>query len=111
MHRIRNATCALILLAGAALTLAAPKAGNEAKGRYYFRQTCKQCHTKGAEGGEITPLSRTMAQWRTFFTKGRHAAGAEALTKVMADQQQILDVQTYLVKHAADSLQPETCGK
>jgi len=29
----------------------------------------------------------------------------------MPDEQQLLDVQTYLVNHAADSLQPETCGK
>ncbi len=111
MHGVRNATCVLVLLVGAVLVVAAPKEGNEAKGRYYFRQTCKQCHTKGAEGGEITPLSRTMAQWRIYFTTGRHDGGAEALTKVMADEQQLLDVRTYLVKHAADSLQPETCGK
>lgn len=84
--------------------------GNEGKGRYYFRQTCKECHTKGAKGGEVTPLTKTMAQWRSYFTKGKHDGGAQELTKLMPDQQ-LLDVQTFLVKHAADSLQPETCGK
>jgi mono/diheme cytochrome c family protein len=84
--------------------------GNEGKGRYYFRQTCKDCHTKGAKGGEVTPLTKTQAQWRTYFLKGRHAGGTEPLTKIMPDAQ-ILDVQTFLVNHAADSLQPETCGK
>jgi mono/diheme cytochrome c family protein len=87
-----------------------PPKGNEGKGRYYFRQTCKECHTKGAKGGEITPLTKTQAQWRTYFLKGKHAGGTEPLTKVMPDTQ-ILDVQTFLVNHAADSLQPETCGK
>ena len=87
----------------------APK-GNEGKGRYYFRQTCKDCHTKGAKGGEVTPLTKTMAQWRAYFVKGRHAGSAEPLTKIMPDAQ-LLDVQTFLVNHAADSLQPETCGK
>ena len=87
-----------------------PGKGNEGKGRYYFRQTCKECHTKGAKGGEVTPLTKTQAQWRTYFTKGKHGGGAEALTKLMSPEQ-LLDIQTFLVNHAADSLQPETCGK
>src|SRR6266513_614018 len=75
--------------------------GNEGKGRYYFRQTCKECHTKGAKGGEVTPLTKTQAQWRSYFLKGKHGGGSETLIKVMADTQ-LLDVQTYLINHAAD---------
>ena len=107
--RITLTALAIAAMLAAAAFAGTPK-GNEGKGRYYFRQTCKDCHTKGAKGGEITPLSKTMAQWRTYFTRGKHSAGVEALTKFMpADQ--LLDVETFLVKHAADSLQPETCGK
>ncbi|SRR6266567_1303937 len=84
--------------------------GNEAKGRYYFRQTCKECHTKGAKGGEVTPLTKTMAQWGVYFTKGKHNGIAGGLEKILpADQ--LRDAQTFLVNHAADSPQPETCGK
>ncbi len=93
-----------------ATALSAEKKGNQAKGRYYFRQTCKNCHTKGAAGGEVTPLSKTMAQWKTYFAAAKHSKGTEPLTKVMPDDQ-INDVHVYLVEHAADSLQPETCGK
>ena len=104
----------LSLSVAAALSLAATVGqaakGNDGKGRYYFRQTCKDCHTKGAKGGEVTPLTKTQAQWRTYFLKAKHAGGAEILTKVMSEEQ-LRDVQTYLVNHAADSLQPETCGK
>src|SRR5438094_5641317 len=100
---------AVLAAASTAGATGQPK-GNEAKGRYYFRQTCKDCHTKGAKGGEVTPLTKTMAQWGTYFAKGKHAKGAEDLGKVMPAAQ-LLDVQTFLVKHAADSLQPETCGK
>ena len=99
-----------VLAAVAFGATAGPARGNEGKGRYYFRQTCKDCHTKGAKGGEVTPLTKTMAQWGTYFAKGKHAKGAEDLGKVMPAAQ-LLDVQTFLVKHAADSLQPETCGK
>ena len=108
VNRIRLLTTLLVL--SLAVTAIAAQKGNEGKGRYFFKQTCKSCHTKGAVGGEITPLSKTMDQWRTYFAKGKHNHGKEALTKIMpADQ--LLDAQTFLVSHAADSLQPETCGK
>jgi mono/diheme cytochrome c family protein len=112
LQLVISATAAAVIalpLSMAAWGAASPK-GNEGKGRYYFRQTCKECHTKGAKGGEITPLAKTQAQWRSYFLKAKHAGGSETLIKVMADAQ-LLDVQTYLINHAADSLQPETCGK
>jgi cytochrome c5 len=84
--------------------------GSESKGRFYFRQTCKTCHTKGAVGGEITPLNKTQAQWKAYFAAGKHAKGKEQLVKVM-DALQLRDVAAFLHGHAADSLQPETCGK
>jgi mono/diheme cytochrome c family protein len=90
--------------------ISAEKKGNQAKGRYYFRQTCKTCHTKGAAGGEVTPLSKTMAQWENYFTADKHNKRTEAISKVIPSEQ-ITDVHAYLVAHAADSLQPETCGK
>ena len=106
------AALAALTVAGLLSTIAiagTPK-GSETKGRNYFRTSCKECHTKGAKGGEITPMSKTQAQWRTYFTKAKHSGGTEPLTKVKTDTQ-LLDVQTYLINHAADSPQPETCGK
>lgn len=101
---------ALIMLGGFVSAALAAQKGSENKGRYYFRQICKECHTKGAAGGEITPLNKTMAQWRAYFAKGTHNHGKEALAKYLpADQ--LLDASTFLVNHAADSPQPETCGK
>jgi hypothetical protein len=84
--------------------------GSESKGRYYFRGMCKTCHTKGALGGEMTPLNKTQAQWKIYFASGKHAHGKEVLTKFMTDDQ-LRDVSAFLDAHAADSLQPETCGK
>jgi mono/diheme cytochrome c family protein len=84
--------------------------GSENKGRFYFRQTCKECHTKGAAGGEITPLNKTMAQWRAYFAKGTHNHSKEPLGKYLPPDQ-LLDASTFLTQHAADSPQPETCGK
>lgn len=84
--------------------------GNQAKGKYYFRQTCKTCHSKGQSGGEVTPMTKTMAQWKRYFEAAKHNKSSEALTKVMPAEQ-IRDMSAYVVDHAADSLQPETCGK
>ena len=108
--KVRFIAVAIILVFGLFSTALANQKGSENKGRFYFRQTCKECHTKGAAGGEITPLNKTMAQWRTYFAKGTHNHGKEPLSKYLPPDQ-LLDASTFLIDHAADSPQPETCGK
>ena len=105
----------LILLAflfsmAMAAGLSAAAKGNETKGKFYFKQNCKSCHTKGATGGELTPLNKKMSQWTTYFNTGKHNHGKEPLTQYVSAEQ-LRDVQTFLTNHAAESLQPETCGK
>ena len=108
-------TAASLLLVGL-LTFAplsatpAGQKGNEAKGKFYFKQTCKSCHVKGEKGGEVTPLVKTQAQWQAYFAKGKHLKGTEPLTKYMTAEQ-LNDALTFLYNHAVDSPQPETCGK
>ena len=84
--------------------------GNETKGKFYFKQNCKSCHVKDAQGGEITPLSKTQAQWQAYFAKGKHMKCTETLTKYLTPEQ-LNDALTFLYNHAVDSPQPETCGK
>jgi mono/diheme cytochrome c family protein len=104
------ATAIMLVLSVLTSSVYSAQKGNESKGRFYFRQNCKQCHTKGAVGGEITPLNKTSAQWKTYFASGKHAHSREVLTKYMTDDQ-LRDVAAFLDAHASDSLQPETCGK
>jgi len=103
------ALCTVFVLSNLVRAGGAQK-GSETKGRAYYRQLCKDCHIKGAKAGEVSPLTKTQAQWRTYFQKGKHSNGSEPLTKFM-DDAKLLDVQTFLINHAADSPQPETCGK
>ena len=98
----------LSIFTSAAILTAA--GGSETKGKYYYKKTCKPCHKKNSEGGEYSPLSKTTAQWESYFSKGSHAAGKEKLTDIM-DEQKLLHVATYLQAHASDSPQPETCGE
>src|SRR5260370_4917450 len=72
-------TFVLILVSGLFSTVFAVQKGSENKGRFYFRQTCKECHTKGAPEGEITPLNKTIAQGRTYFAKAPHHPGKNPL--------------------------------
>src|SRR5579863_308628 len=99
-----------ILALGLFSGVRAAQRGSETKGRHFFKDNCRQCHTKGAVGGDITPMNKTMAQWRAYFAAGTHDHGKEPLTKYLpADQ--LLDASAFLINHAADSPQPETCGK
>jgi cytochrome c5 len=95
---------AATLVAGLAVA-----AGNETKGKFYFKKSCKTCHAKGGEGGEVTPLSKTQEQWKRYFDKGTHKKGSQKLTDVVPAEQ-LVDMQSFLVNHAVDSPQPETCG-
>jgi len=100
----------VVAVSGLFSALLAAQKGSETKGRHFFKDICRQCHTKGAVGGELTPMNKTMAQWRAYFATGTHNHGKEPLTKYMpADQ--LLDSSAFLINHAADSPQPETCGK
>jgi len=101
---------AAVVIAGSFSAARGAQKGSETKGRHFFKDICRQCHTKGAVGGELTPMNKTMAQWRAYFAAGTHNHGKEPLTKYLpADQ--LLDSSAFLISHAADSPQPETCGK
>ena len=99
-----------VLMFGLLSVLHAGPKGSETKGRHFFKDNCRQCHGKGLAGGDITPMNKTMAQWREYFAKGVHDHGKEPLSKYLPPDQ-LLDASAFLIQHAADSPQPETCGK
>jgi len=106
MKRFAKVIAILSIAALCASTALAVEGGNAKKGKYLFKKNCKSCHVEGAEGGVVTPLKRTQAQWDRFFEeKGKGCAGKAGLS-----DQDMKDVQQYLFDHAADSDQPETCG-
>lgn len=98
----------LLLVAFAANTVLAAEGGNPKKGKYLFKKHCKSCHVDGSEGGALTPLSKTQAQWDRFFERDKHEKKPEVLEGL--SDQDIKDIQQFLFDHAADSPQPQTCG-
>jgi cytochrome c5 len=98
----------IAVLAAIALPLAA-EGGSDTKGKYFFKKSCKTCHVAGGTAMEVTPLSKTQAQWKAYFATGRHKKGAEKLDSLVKPEQ-VKDIQAFLTNHASDSPQPMTCG-
>ena len=86
----------------------AAEGGNSRKGKYLYKKSCKPCHVDGAEGGVLTPLSKTQRQWDRFFNEDKHKKNPEALNGF--SEQDLKDINQFLFDHAIDSDQPETCG-
>ncbi|OGR03578.1 MAG: hypothetical protein A2511_00225 [Deltaproteobacteria bacterium RIFOXYD12_FULL_50_9] len=101
----------MIMVCGfTAAVMAADKPnGDERKGKYNFRQTCRQCHKAGGSAKELGPDSKTMAQWQRTFEKESYAklaCKAEWDKLAAAD---LNDTLSYLYNHAFDSPSPAKC--
>jgi cytochrome c5 len=108
-----------ILMAGLAVALTASAglaAGrpNPNRGKSLFKATCKTCHTKKGEARDLSPLTKTQAQWARAFKAGTVEGCVKkvaARTGKALTAQDLADMEAFLVAHAADSDQPETCGQ
>ena len=107
--KVCGATLFVFLLT-AVLAQAAIEGGDARRGKELAKQKCKSCHITGAEGGTMTPLSKTQRQWERFYSKGKHnqlAPGAWG----QISKNELLDIMQFMYEHAADSPQPATCGE
>jgi cytochrome c553 len=99
--RIALFLCLLTVVTSAAAVAAS---GNPKKGKHLYKNTCRSCHAEGEN--KLTPMSKTQSQWERFFEKNQH--NPEGIKELSG--QDLLDIRQYLINHAADSDQPETCG-
>ncbi|WP_297896340.1 cytochrome c [Shewanella sp.] len=99
---------ALALIGGIGINAYAAEGGNPKKGKHLYKKECKACHGQGGEGGELTPMAKTMGQWDRFFDKDKHKNKPEVFNNL--SEQDLKDIQQFLYDHAADSDQPQTCG-
>ena len=98
----------LILTAFTATSVLAIDGGNSRKGKHLFKKTCKSCHNAGAEGGEVTPMSKTMAQWDRYFKKKAKKHPGDVMKNT--SKKDLKDINQFLFDKAVDSPSPETCG-
>ena len=99
----------LATLALSAVVLAEEKKGSDKQGKFLFRSKCKECHWPEEEGGDVTPMTYTQAQWKSFFDRYKHKRKKDVWHDVFTPEE-LVDIKTYLINHASDSEQPETCG-
>lgn len=93
---------------GAVWSAFAMKGPDSHRGMALYKEHCKACHIAGKQGGALTPISKTQAQWLRFFDKNRHRKQPGAWSNIPAEDLQ--DIRQWLHDHAADSDRPETCG-
>ena len=82
--------------------------GDDKKGKYLFKKNCKKCHTEDGEGGELTPVTNIMEAWEEIFSEDVHF-GEEIFSETFKEKD-LKIIEKFLIKYAADSEQPMTCG-
>ncbi len=82
--------------------------GNPKKGKYLFKAKCKECHKTELADKTVTPITYTQAQWKRFFEKNKHKRKKDISD--LFTPADLIDIQRFLIDHASDSDQPETCG-
>jgi cytochrome c5 len=108
----RKAIIALTVALVFAFAAAAFAEGNARKGKRVWKKSCRTTCHDGSKATELSPVSKTQAQWKMFFD-GDHAKinkAHEGVTVETLDAQDYEDMFEYLHSHALDSDQPETCG-
>ena len=98
----------LLVIALVAVMASPTIAASSRRGKKVFKKHCKTCHTSDGEGGKLSPIMKTQAQWRLYFKDDKHAkkpAVWEGMSK--KDKENLLK---FFLDFALDSDQPETCG-
>ena len=99
----------------AATAVSAGSKANTRKGKAYFKKNCRVCHDgKTADAPVLEPAELIIEQWERAFTKEDDVAECvprvKEKTGVELTEQDLIDIEAYLVQGAADSERPMTCG-
>lgn len=88
------------------VTMAGEK-GNSRKGKYLFRKSCRTCHMEDGSAKELSPVSKTQADWEKVFDNSGELACKDEWAKLSEKDTQ--DIYAYLYGHAFDSPSPAKC--
>ena len=81
--------------------------GNARKGKYLFRKTCRTCHLEGGSAKELSPVSKTQAEWQKVFDNIDQLSCKDEWAKL--SEKDNLDIYEHLYGHAFDSPSPAKC--
>ena len=81
--------------------------GNSRKGKYLYRKNCRTCHSEDGPATDLSPVSKTQAEWKAIFENSEGVeCKAEWEKRSDKDRQ---DIYAYLHGHAFDSPSPAKC--
>ena len=107
MQRIGTILIILALIISlAGISLATGK-GNARKGKYLYRKNCRTCHVPGGSAKELSPISKTQAQWQKVFEEPNQLSCKDEWAKL--SEKDRLDMFAHLHGHAFDSPSPAKC--
>lgn len=98
----------IMALSFVSVNLAAPE-GNKRKGKYLFRKNCRSCHHEGGTAVDLSPISKTQAEWEKVFSNEAYKKLTCQVDWDKQSDQDMLDIYTYMYKHAFDSPSPLKC--
>ena len=81
--------------------------GNARKGKYLFRKPCRSCHMEGGSATELSPVSKTQAEWQKTFDNAGDLKCKDEWAKL--SEKDTVDIYSYLHGHAFDSPSPAKC--
>ncbi len=96
----------VFLFVSIGLAMAAGK-GNARKGKYLYRKNCRTCHIDGGSAKDLSPVSKTQAQWQKMFDNIDQLQCKDEWAK-LSDKDRI-DMYAHLWGHAFDSPSPAKC--
>ncbi len=107
MKRVGLILLMMVFLLGCiGLVMAAGK-GNARKGKYLFRKNCRTCHMNGGTAIELSPISKTQAEWEKVFAQCNQLECKDVWAKL--SEKDVQDMYAHLYGHAYDSPSPAKC--
>ncbi len=97
---------ALILALALAVASLAFAEGNARKGKFVYRAKCRTCH--GATASDLSPSSKTQADWKKTFAKVESIKCSKDWKGVSVEDR--ADIFAYLHDYAKDSPSPAKCN-
>jgi cytochrome c553 len=107
LRKVGSVVMILFLICALCGMVMAEGNGNARKGKYLFRKNCRTCHAEGGPGGELSPISKTQAQWEKVFKQFDTLKCAAEWQKL--SEQALADMHAHLWGHAFDSPSPAKC--
>jgi len=99
--RILTIGCLMLVVICLSLSMAS-------NGQNIYFNKCGSCHQKGGDVEAFAPSKYASTQWRRFFRRNKHKRKKDISHLFTKDELEL--VKSYLIKHAADSDQPEAVG-